>query len=324
MTDLVSVTRIFNEDDIVEAFVRHNSRHFNSMIFLDNGSSDRTLEILRALKEEGSPLAVFQSQSLSFNEVAELNWLYRMVAQVHRADWIAPLDTDEFVMLEGKTGLAALLGKQKTQNQAVMVDLVNYYETPEDDAAELVVPLRQRWRQIAPASTSKMMLRAGLGARMVIDAGNHGGLLDGKPLPMVPLPGVSLAHYPRRNGFQNLQKCAIGWLKVLAGGQAEISSGHAGHYQAPFEALRDDAAALIGNPLYLQPGVDRTIMTEAPLRYEGGALRNTVARDGAAKALEVGLRYVEQLARQHGRLIDESPEARRLVDGRNAVRKFLF
>jgi hypothetical protein len=322
VTDLVSVTRILNEDDIVEAFVRHNSRHFNSMIFLDNGSTDGTLEILRALKAEGLPIAVFQSQSLSFNEVAELNWLYRMVAQVQRADWIAPLDTDEFVMLDGETGLATLLEKQK--HQAVMVDLVNFYETPEDDATELVVPLRQRWRQTAPASTSKMILRAGLGTRLIIDAGNHGGLLDGKALPTVALPGVSLAHYPRRNGFQNVQKCAIGWLKVLAGGQTEISSGHAAHYQVPFEALRDDAAALIGNPLYLRPGVDRTIMIEAPLRYEGGALRYTAAHDGAYKALEVGLRYVEQLARQHGRLVDESPEARRLVETRNSVRKFLF
>lgn len=65
---LVSVTRILNEDDIVEAFVRHNSVGLDHMIFLDNGSSDRTLDILRALQREGVPLSVFQAISAEFDE----------------------------------------------------------------------------------------------------------------------------------------------------------------------------------------------------------------------------------------------------------------
>ena len=49
----VSVTRILNEDDIVEAFVRHNIGHLSHMIFIDNGSTDRTLLILKHLQANG-------------------------------------------------------------------------------------------------------------------------------------------------------------------------------------------------------------------------------------------------------------------------------
>ena len=44
----------------------------------------------------------------------------------------------------------------------------------------------------------------------------------------------------------------------------------------------------------------------------------------ALKALELGLRYAEQLARQHGKLLDQSAEARRLAETWNAERRFLF
>lgn len=39
------------------------------MVFLDNGSTDRTLAILKSLKDEGFPLSVFQGYSVNFDEV---------------------------------------------------------------------------------------------------------------------------------------------------------------------------------------------------------------------------------------------------------------
>lgn len=52
MPKVVCFTRILNEDDIIEAFVRHHATHVEEMLFLDNGSSDRTVEILTALRGE--------------------------------------------------------------------------------------------------------------------------------------------------------------------------------------------------------------------------------------------------------------------------------
>lgn len=116
----------------------------------------------------------------------------------------------------------------------------------------------------------------------------------------------------------------MAWLKILAAGEAAMAQGWAAHYRAPFEQLRDTPGTLVGNPLYFSPGADRSIAEEAPLAYRGGALRYTEPADPALKALELLLRYAEQLARSHGRLIDQSVEARRLADGWNAERRFLF
>ncbi len=322
MTKLISVTRILNEDDIVEAFVRHNVLSLNHMIFLDNGSTDSTLAILKALQEEGLPITVFQGPSLSFDEVSANTWLYRLVDQLHKADWVVFLDADEFLSLPAKATLATILSAQAAN--AVEATLLHYYETDDDDAAQPIVPARMRWRMIAPTGVSKLFLRGGFGARAIIDAGNHGAFLDGKPMPAAPEPRLALAHYPARDGWQNLQKITIGWLKVLAAGQPALGAGRSQHYLSPFETLRDKPHELLGNPLFMQPKLNRTIMEERPLDYRGGALRHTGATDPALRALQLALRHAEQLARQHGRLLDQSAEARRLVDGWNSARKFLF
>jgi hypothetical protein len=56
---LVGITRVLNEDDIVEAFVRHHATMVDHHVFVDNGSTDETIAILRALKDEGLNISVF-------------------------------------------------------------------------------------------------------------------------------------------------------------------------------------------------------------------------------------------------------------------------
>ena len=58
---IVAVTRTLNEDDIVEPLIRHHAALVNHHIVLDNGSVDRTLDILHALREEGLSLTILQT-----------------------------------------------------------------------------------------------------------------------------------------------------------------------------------------------------------------------------------------------------------------------
>ncbi len=79
---LVAVTRLWNEDDIVEAFVRHHAPQVDRFVFLDNGSSDRTLDILRSLAAEEFPITVLQTRSVSFDEASVNTWLFHYAASL--------------------------------------------------------------------------------------------------------------------------------------------------------------------------------------------------------------------------------------------------
>lgn len=320
---LVTVSRILNEDDIVEAFVRHHAAIADHMLFLDNGSNDSTLAILRALRDEGLPLSVFESRAVVFDEARVNSWLYETADGNHRPDWIAHLDVDEFIACPGGD-LAARLRAAPAGRAAVMLPLVNYFDTAADDPAEPVVPRRLRWRVRAAPDVFKVIVRGGLGARARVGAGNHSVRVDGAAAPVEFLPGVSLAHYPRRSGWHDLQKSVVGWLKVLASGAEAVGSQYSQHYRTPFERLRDEPGGLLRNPGYLAQPVDRERMVEDPIDYRGGALRHIAPPDPAMRSLSNVLHHAEALARAHGRLLDESAEARALVVRSSAGRKFLF
>jgi len=316
---LVSATRILNEDDIVEAFVRHNATHLDHMLFLDNGSTDHTLSILQALKSEGFPITVFQNLSVSFDEIATNSWAYQIASQPLAANWVVFLDADEFIA--APSPLAELL--PKTAN-AALIPLVNYGQTSEDNPNEPIVPLRLRGRDPRATNVEKLILRGGLGEKITIAAGNHGAFNAGAKLPAAHLPGVTLAHYPRRSGAQIIQKMLAGWLKALAAGESATRQGHSAHYHSPFQTLRDKPGELFRNHDYLAFEFTQNDVIDDPLDYLGTALRYTPPADPEMKAISVFLHFSERLARQHGRLIDESPQARTLVEAWNAKKDFKF
>ena len=51
---IVAITRVLDEADIIEAFVRHTAAYVQHHIFVDNGSIDGTVEILRRYSKTGS------------------------------------------------------------------------------------------------------------------------------------------------------------------------------------------------------------------------------------------------------------------------------
>ena len=52
---IVAISTVRDEEDIIEAFVRHMLAFAERLIILDNGSTDSTPDILRAMQDEGLP-----------------------------------------------------------------------------------------------------------------------------------------------------------------------------------------------------------------------------------------------------------------------------
>ncbi len=318
MSKIVSITRLLNEGDIVEAFVRHHEAHLDQMLFLDHGSTDRTLEILRALQAEGFALKLFQSFAASFDEIGDDVWSYQVASQILGADWVVFLDADEFIATPNAVPLATLL---PAAHKAACIGRVVYGQSHHDNPAETVIPWRQRWRSTQDTKAQKIILRASL-PNIVVESGHGAAFSDGQKLDAMKLPHVALAHYPRRNGWQFMQKICTGWLGALAAGRNGLA--HAGQYLPAFETLREKPWEILRNPDYFAFVLDRFNAVEDPLAYLGGPLQYWQESDPAMQAAQLFLHFAERLAAQHGQLVDQSPQARALVESWNSQRNFLF
>lgn len=91
-----------NEADVIEAFVRHHAELLDEHVVVDHGSSDGTTELLRSLANEGLPLTLRHERSRVQRQNLILTRLMRRLAAPGGADWVIPLDADEFLVpLEG-------------------------------------------------------------------------------------------------------------------------------------------------------------------------------------------------------------------------------
>jgi len=95
---IASISCIKNECDIIETFVKVNSRIIDTFIFIDD-SSDKTIEILRGLIKDGFNIIILENQGDGFNQgellTSALNFLGTQFNNFE-FDYILPLDCDEF------------------------------------------------------------------------------------------------------------------------------------------------------------------------------------------------------------------------------------
>ncbi len=302
---LVLATRVLNEDDVIEAFARHHAPMVDELLFLDNGSTDRSIEILRALRDEGLPVAVLQSRSASFQETVHLTVLHRYAAEAFAADWVVHLDADEF--LDTRVGAGHLRARlADAEAHALRLRVIHYPQMPGEDAGELVVPARLTRREAALRAHFKLLVRGGADSpRMYVEPGCHNARLDGEVVAPEAEESLRIAHYPRRSPWQQISKAVIGRLKGLAGGRAVLEAQHGIHYESMLQVLRERPATLLADPYFLACSAGEEPLVDDPIRYFGGALRYTQHCDWQMKAVRNLAVFAEDLATQHGRLVDD-------------------
>ncbi len=305
---IVVVGRVLNEDDIVEAFVRHHMTYAERIVLLDNGSSDRTLEILRALKAEGAPVTVVQSRAVFFNEQEYNTLLYRIADHAFKPDWVLHLDVDEFI--DTRNGdLVETLAMVPPEMVAATFSLRNYFARGLD-TSDLLVPRRMVMRDGVERNIPKLSLRGGLSDRVTVNPGNHDAEIGGVPVLRAHLPDIPLAHFPTRHPVQFILKAALGRLKVLAAGAPFIEARISDHYTHILDALMRNPVEIFGDVGRMQ-GIPPAIpLVEDPIRYEGGDLRYTAPINPAAKAIQSLANYASELATSHGKLLDAHLDAR--------------
>ena len=314
---VAAITRVLNEADIIEAFVRHTAAFVSHHVFMDNGSADGTVEILRALAAEGLPVSVYESRAVTFNESDTLTQLYVQACADMAPDWVLCLDADEFIDdRHTPSGLLALLAEYAARPEPpdyLKIPVVDYIATSRDNPAERATPLRISHRR-APSDTYKIIVRGGLQTeRLCIQHGSHWARLDGRAAREVVEPRLWVAHFSERSPYQYIMKFVRGWAKVLASGQEELEKKTAYHYKRPFEYLRDEPASLLRNAHFMGFKDEHVGLVENVMRYRGGKLKYTASTDDAMRAVRSLMGFLDDLATRHGRLMDEFPFVRAAV-----------
>jgi glycosyltransferase involved in cell wall biosynthesis len=303
---LVAISRVRNEADIIEPFVRHHAAYFDKIIILDDGSNDGTFETLRKLQAEALPLVVVQEPTVGYEQSRYMTRLMQMAVHQFGADWVVPLDADEFI--EPEAGKTVVEGLQRHAGELVSIAWHNFEWRPENDADPEGNPvIKQRFRLPSRADHKKVLIPKSLvGENTVLDQGNHRLLDEDRISVGQPLQTIALCHFPIRSVVQYASKIAVGYLQYLSMPDWDGRNGF--QYLEPFETLLDGGveelkSRMVEDAKYYScvEKERRRIVAESrddPLRYQGGAVRYPVS---TSTLLQNVLHCADAIARDRAR-----------------------
>lgn len=228
------ISWIRNEADILETFVRHHAQFADDIRIVLHRCRDNSEEILKALQAEGLPV-VFRTDERLLHEQDPVQNELAHEAAANGAEWILPLDGDEFLVGD----IEATLGKAST-TMPIRVPWKGYVPTGQDRADEPNILRRiTRRRSNENPQWHKMLVPADLlrqSPPCAISFGNHVVMgSDKNILESVESP-LWLAHFPIRSDRQVRAKIFGGWLVNLADRTHEKGSSF--QWKAIFDLLK--------------------------------------------------------------------------------------
>lgn len=125
MLKIIGILLQRNEIDVILFSALHHLRctKLDRLIIGDNGSTDGSKEVLRLLEKTDPRLMVVDMPGI-FEQAERVNNLYQLALDLG-ADWVIPLDADEFLPLDRRSLESLLLG---TKDSAVRMDMVNFVQ----------------------------------------------------------------------------------------------------------------------------------------------------------------------------------------------------
>jgi hypothetical protein len=216
-----------NEDDIIEAMIRQNLRCLDRLVVVDNGSTDRTRDIVGSLIDEGLACSLDLRPGLDHPQHEIVAEALPRLASLFDPDRIVLLDADEVIRAD-----PAAFRAEMTGDALIELPWMTYVPRPEDDAG-LLNPLeriRHRRRREKPGR-SKIALPRRCLAGAVVSKGGH-RLLDAQRriIHGQRSQTAHLAHFPIRSAVQLASKAVIGsWAVRLRNGHAR-TDGEAGQW----------------------------------------------------------------------------------------------
>lgn len=207
---VAAVSMVKNEGDILELFIKVNSRHIDHFCILDHGSDDATAEIVRNLRARGHSIDYHLLDNIQFRQAEVLTRKIRELARSEQFDYLIPLDGDEFLASETGVQPKKVFSDMLAADGIGLVPWKTYCPIT-DLYFESKAPLFENFR--ARRTEVKQFFKVVLGNEYakgcVLAEGNHLASNHRFDAPGVTLSLV-LQHIPVRSSSQIIRKAILG------------------------------------------------------------------------------------------------------------------
>lgn len=209
---IAAISMVKNESDIIELFIKINSRFFDAIYILDHGSTDATAQIVGLMKKSGYNVYYTLLNDKIYNQSKITTSAIRQIAQLNLYDYLMPLDADEFISGENIGLIKDFLSEQDGNFDVGYFPWKTYCPTNRK-YFEASAPLHDNFkaRRVEANQFYKVIITNRLGKFSTIAMGNHDVIIQEEisALKKHVVPS-SLIHVPIRSQEQIISKAVLG------------------------------------------------------------------------------------------------------------------
>jgi hypothetical protein len=185
------------------------------MIITDNGSWDETVPIINSMIAEGYPVLLIEGKERDFQQKNNMNDMMTMAFRDHGADWVIPLDADEFVITVSGAPPGDVIGRLDPLSLHFIKWRTYLPEDPNVDCNKMIPARMTMARTPGTETFSKVLVSRYVheAFRPQFTAGNHNVVSGTDTNPGKTMQeDLKIAHYPIRSINQCRSKVLSNWL----------------------------------------------------------------------------------------------------------------
>lgn len=284
---IVTMTMVKNEADIIETFVRYTMSFAEKMVFIDNGCTDNTIAILKALMAEGYNIEIYyEADVLHEQYIIENRYLYKII-DIVECDFILPLDADEF--LSSSENLFDCIEKLDLKSVSLLKWRTYVLTEPRKNEQTFLKEIKS-YRVNESITFTKVIIPVKLIKEKEIYVKNgHHQVESNKSVDQIEIDALFIAHYPVRSEEQIKSKIYQGAISQLLSSYSKVI---AFHWSDIYHDMRNDRFDLIKYSLrYALPkdeevdfkkdtieyALNLSYINEIEIKYDNLAVRDSLS-----------------------------------------------
>lgn len=234
---IASYTLVNNEEEMIESFVRYNANFVDEMHIIDNGCTDGTIDIVRALQKEGYKIFLHDESVRAYEQKFIEDKYFEILKKDETVDLILPLDCDELPITEG--------GDVRSALEALPMDKITlaywkwYVLREEDNQDEKNVLLRMKYalhQELVKDTKVIVPRKVALEKNVELVTGHHDVVRNG--IEVMLQDKIFIAHYRLISERQYVTKSIGRVIRYIAGLDGNLDTAHV-NYQL-FKMLESD------------------------------------------------------------------------------------
>lgn len=218
------ITKVKNEADIIEFFLRYHSNIFDCIVVIDNGSLDGTYEIVNKLIEEGLNIELINEAHNDFDAFRLANQYTVDLIEKYDAEYVIYMDADELLITqEGKQPIGCF--SNFDCNKVHIFKWRTYIYTGQD-IEMFSLEHYQKYRKDEEETFKKIMVPSKLikDKLVVVSAGNH-SVSSPYDIEEEYHEELKFAHFPVRSMHQRKKQITLNMLDMMANPNVSLHTG---------------------------------------------------------------------------------------------------